>query len=277
MSPKALQLLTPTGNPNGLKIVTVPGWDGRAYIVPRQSIKELKAQPDNNKPGLYILFGQDETTAEKLAYIGESENFFKRITTHNAKIEFWDTAIIFTGGLNKAYVKYLEHHATLLATDAKRIVTQNKIQPVANSLSDFDKLAVDQFFGHIQFILSSLNYEIFERLEESIINDEAYYLKGVDFDATAKLLDNGSMLLLADSLATTSEAPSYKGWTKDERATLRDVGKFIQVNDKQYRLTENLVVKSPSAAAAIMAGRSINGWTAWKDASGRTLDENLRK
>lgn len=32
-----------------------------------------------------------------------------------------------------------------------------------------------------------------------------------------------------------------------------------------------------STAAALVLGRSANGWTEWKDAEGRTLDEVRRK
>ncbi len=34
---------------------------------------------------------------------------------------------------------------------------------------------------------------------------------------------------------------------------------------------------SPSAAACFVLGTSANGWTEWKDKSGRTLDELFRR
>lgn len=40
---------------------------------------------------------------------------------------------------------------------------------------------------------------------------------------------------------------------------------------------KDYLFKSPSAAAATTTGRPINGWTAWRDESGNTLDSNLRK
>lgn len=160
MSSKALQILIPSGNPNGLKRITIPGWSGVAYIVPRQNVKDLKHEEGNNKPGLYILFGQDETTGNKQAYIGESENFYKRLTGHTkgAK-DFWDTAVAFTGKLNKAHVKYLEHLTTKLAKDAGRMNMDNVVQPPENSLSDFDRLDVTQYFEQMKFILSNLSYD----------------------------------------------------------------------------------------------------------------------
>lgn len=51
----------------------------------------------------------------------------------------------------------------------------------------------------------------------------------------------------------------------------------IQESLKTFLITRDILFKSPSAAAATLSGRSINGWTAWKDKDGNTLDENLRK
>jgi len=274
---KALQVVIPSNNPNAMKVVTIPGWSGRSLIVPRQSIKELKELPENSKPGIYMLFGQNESSAERLAYIGESENFFKRITSHDATKDFWDTAIIFTGELNRAYVKYLEHCATLLASESKRMQMQNKVQPKENTLSDFDKLAADQYFEQMQFVLSALSYEIFEKLDESKANAEMYYLKLKGADARAKLLENGNMLVLAGSIASIHETNSFEGWAQAARHDYLKRGILQLTEDKEhYVFTQDQLFRKPSPAAAVIAARSINGWTAWKDAAGLTLDQNNR-
>jgi hypothetical protein len=43
-----------------------------------------------------------------------------------------------------------------------------------------------------------------------------------------------------------------------------------------YRFMKNHVFSSPSAAAVSILGRYANGWTEWKYADGRTLDEVKR-
>lgn len=277
MTSKALQIIVPSGNPNGLKRINAPGWSGTAYIVPRQNVRELEHEEGNNLPGLYILFGQDETTGEKLAYIGESENFYKRLTGHTKGTkDFWDTAVAFTGGLNKAYVKYLEHLATKLARDAGRMNMDNVVQPPENSLSDFDQVAVSQYFEQMQFILSGLSYEIFDPIEESIADNALYFLKGKGFDARAKLLDNGNMLVLAGSIASVKQSGSFGGWAEAARTAFVEQGILRKASDDTYEFTTDQIFKKPSPAAAVIAARSINGWTAWKDASGNTLDQNAR-
>jgi hypothetical protein len=40
---------------------------------------------------------------------------------------------------------------------------------------------------------------------------------------------------------------------------------------------EDYIFNSPSAAAVTIKGRASNGWTAWKNKEGKTLDELKRK
>ena len=42
-------------------------------------------------------------------------------------------------------------------------------------------------------------------------------------------------------------------------------------------LRANYVASSPSIAGSLILGRNTNGWTKWKDANGKTLDQVYRK
>jgi hypothetical protein len=217
MNTKALQILVTNGNPNGLKIIDLAGWIGKCFIVPRQSLKDLKDRSEISHPGLYLLFGVNEETGEYLVYIGESESFYNRIANHDANKDFWNAAVVFTGGLNRADVKYLEYKATTLASDAKRMNVQNKVQPQENTLSEFQKVTVDQYFDNIRFILSTFNYELFDKVEESISDSKIYVLKKDGVDARAQLLTDGSLNVLKNSLARIKETPSLWGWSLSAR------------------------------------------------------------
>lgn len=276
MTSKALQFLIPSGEPNGVKMVKLSGWDGLCYLVPRQSLNELTKDSDISNPGLYFLFGKDESSNGQLAYIGESESFLDRITSHHGSKDFWDEAVVFTGELNKAHVKYLEHMAVDLAKAAGRMELTNSNTPSQNKLSEFDRVAVDLFFTNTKFILETLGYEIYSTIDESVSGNDSYYLKGKEFDAAARLLDNGGMIVLAGSLASIAEAKSFGGWAKVARQQFLLDGSLV-IDGEQYRFTQDITFRSPSAAAATVAARSINGWTAWKDNTGNTLDDNVRK
>ena len=277
MNAKALQLLVPHGNPNGLKIIDIPGWIGRCFVVPRQNLKDLKDRPEINQPGLYLLFGVDEETSENLVYIGESENFYSRISNHDANKDFWNTAVVFTGGLNRAFVKYLEYKATTLAYEAKRMKVQNKVQPQENTLHEFEKVTVEQYFENIRFVLNTFKFQVFEVVEESYADNTIYHLKGSGVKATAKILEDGSMTVFAGSVARRKEVGSFTGWSKTARERFLKEGKMVLKGDDSYITTEDIIFKSPSAAAATLSGSPINGWISWKDEKGNTLDENLRK
>jgi len=277
MKSKALQMIVPGGNPNGMKILGIPGWSGMCFVVPRQNLKELKDRSETNQPGLYLLFGIDESSSEELVYIGESESFYSRIANHDSNKNFWNLAVIFTGELNRAFVKYMEYKATVLANEAKRMVVQNKIQPQENKLSEFEKVTVDDYFENLQFILTVLGYEVFDKVEESITDTKMYYLKTEGTDAKAQLLNDGSLNVLKGSIGRVRETEAFIGWSQVARKRFLEDGTMVDNRDGQsYLFTKDIVFKSPSAAAATLTGRPINGWTAWKDDKGDTLDKNLR-
>lgn len=277
MNSKAIQILVNNGNPNGLKIIEIAGWVGKCFVVPRQNIKDLKERPESNQPGIYFLFGIDTETNKEIVYIGESESFYSRISSHDSNKYFWNTAVVFCGGLNRAFVKYLEYKATTLAIEAGRMHIENKVQPQENTLSEFEKVSIGQYFENIKFILSVFHYELFESLEESFIDNTFYFIESDGVNAKAKILENGEVLVMSGSVARIRETESFSGWSKIARQQFLKEGKFIIKDDNSYELSEDVIFKSPSAAAATLVGRSINGWTAWKDKDGNTLDENLRK
>lgn len=62
-----------------------------------------------------------------------------------------------------------------------------------------------------------------------------------------------------------------QGW-RDLRGELIDRG-TVTVLDKQIRFMKDVLFKSPSAAAAVIAGGVWNGRAGWKDANGKSLKE----
>lgn len=165
-----------------------------------------------------------------------------------------------------------------MAHEAGRMVVQNKVQPQENTLSESEKVIVEQYFENVQFILGAIGYEVFETVAESVLDAQTYYLKIDGTDARAQLLADGSLNLLKGSLARIKEVPSFGGWAQMARKQFLLDGTFVDNDDGiSYRYTKDVLFKSPTAAAAATAGRSINGWIEWKDTKGNTLDENVRK
>lgn len=277
MKDQILQIRVPN-DANGYKVIQLMGWNGRCFVIPRTELKELEKRPEIKDPGIYFLFGEsDESTDQKL-YIGESERFFDRLLSHDANKDFWNMAIIFTGGLDKAKIKYLEFLSTNSASEVNRYNLINSVSPKENSLSEFDTVSTQDYFAKIDYLLTVLGYPVFKGINESITSSKTYYLKGPGTDAKSQLLDDGSINVLKGSLARIEDVESFSGWSLAakkkfiEDGTLKDNGDGVS-----YVLTRDVLFKSPSAAASTMKGRATNGWTNWKDENDNTLDENLRK
>lgn len=270
-------MILPTEN-TGFKIIEMANWVGKVFIVPRLSLKDLKSRNDVNNPAVYFLFGDDEETKSQKLYIGETENFINRITTHDQTKDFWNISIIFIGGVDKAKVRYLEYLANKKAKEVNRFDLENNVTPQKPHLNEPDEIAVLDYFERIKYILSVLGYPVFENVTESIIDSQIYHLKAEGVEAKAQLLEDGSLNVLKGSTARIRETEAFWGWSLNARnqflkdGTLKNCGDGIS-----YIYTQDVLFKSPTAAAATTLGRPVNGWTAWKDELGNTMDENLRK
>lgn len=270
-------MIIPENDPNGLKILGIDGWTGSMFMIPRKSLKDIENREEVNQPGIYFLFGESDKSTKQSLYIGESESFFGRLERHNLKRDFWNLAIVFTGGLDRADVKYLENKSTILSKKAGRYEVLNKVQPQENRLSQFKKISVDDFFNRVEYLLAVFGYPIFDSAFESSKEGDLYKISIEGLVATGKLLDNGDFLVFKNSQARLRETNSFiGGFSYGARRTFLKEGKLLE-KEGAYLFTQDIIFKSPSAAAATIKGRSTNGWTSWKDKNGKTLDENLRK
>ena len=112
MNKQVLQFIIEENNPTGIIECSVDDWFGISYKIPRNKLKEASGLDYINNTGVYILFGDDENTAEKIAYIGEAEDIYSRLYQHNKNKDFWNECVVFVSkdnSLNKAHIKYIEH------------------------------------------------------------------------------------------------------------------------------------------------------------------------
>ncbi|EDK72614.1 hypothetical protein TM7_0243 [candidate division TM7 genomosp. GTL1] len=171
--PKTITIfLKDSDSPNGIKIADLSDSIARVYILPRVELAYARTRPDLNTPAVYMLFDDERTNI----YIGECENFNKRVIDHEAKKLFWQWAVvcIATGaGLDKAEVKFLESHAVTLAVGANRFNVLNKTSPNLNNLHEFKKEAIKDYFADIELLLATLGFNVFEPIadEKEAISD----------------------------------------------------------------------------------------------------------
>ncbi|MEK7556065.1 MAG: GIY-YIG nuclease family protein [Patescibacteria group bacterium] len=276
--PQVITTILLDDNPNGVKIAELSNWKGQIFIIPRNHLNSVRDRAEMNQAGIYFLFGDGED--RPLVYIGQSENCASRLTYHDRdrEDEQWNTAIVFTGGLHGTYIKYLESIAVKTATNANRYEVINRTAPTENQLTEAQKITADEFFKKIKFLVTFFGFQLFQSVRELSSDKVTYHLKADGADAKAQLLDDGSLNVLKGSLARIRETEAFFGWSKAARKKFLEDGTLVDNEDGiSYKFTKDAVFNSPTAAAATVTGRPINGWTAWKDESGKTLDENIRK
>lgn len=150
---------------NGSRIVTMDDCMCKLYNIKRDDSDFLKDfQEHLQKPALYVLLKKET----RKAYIGETDDFEKRITQHIAKKDFWDEVMVFLGSnddtLSKTEVQQLEYLAYEKAIDVKSYdLSENTQSPKKPHMNVIQKGKTDKFFKYVQFLSKFVGCDIFER------------------------------------------------------------------------------------------------------------------
>ena len=275
---KTIQIYLPDGNPRGVKIAEIMASLGKAVSIPRSRINDVSNRPELQGVGIYFLFGEANELGEPKVYIGEAETIITRIKQHNSSKDFWNVAIAFMSGknnLNKAHVKFLENYCCNKAKEINRCELENSVNPTKSSLTESEEDLALSFFDDLRVILGALGYQIFEEIKREK-GKQTYFCKSKFASAEGEYTKEG-FVVFKGSKANKEGTPAFEttNWPK-VRQKLIDKGILKEEGDI-YLFTDDFLFSSPSAAAAIVVGRSANGWTGWKTNEGKTLDEVERK
>ena len=264
MNKQVLQFILEEENPNGIIECTVDDWFGISYKIPRNKLKEALKIKYINNTGVYILFGDDEKTAEKIAYIGEAEDIYNRLSNHNKNKDYWNECIVFVSkdnSLNKAHIKYIEHELYEMSKKANRYIIKNESKPTKSSLSNADEIRAEKFISKIKIITNMFGYKLFVSLvDKNDKKDDTLHLtnNGIEY-AHGMLTDEGFVVLKGSKVKDgvfESLSPSLKGFYDKERSST-DLVDNVYINDHLF--------SSPSMAAIAILGRNANGYTEWKN------------
>lgn len=249
-------------------------WTGKAYKIPRTYVNQCMDRDDLSNTGVYFLFGRNDETDEEQVYIGEAENILNRLKQHLSEKDFWTECIVFISkdnNLNKAYIKYLENHLYIFAKESKRYEVVNSNVPTEASISEMDRAEMDEFIDNMCLILGVLGHKILEPALNSKGNKNVFLFTLQDHSsimASGKPVSEGFAVLKGSKIAE-NVASSLPKSVMDKRQSLFDKG----IVDKQLTFTQDWIFTSPTLAAEIVVGYSINGRNAWKNKDGMTLKE----
>lgn len=280
MKNAVVEILIPKGEPNGLKIVKLAGWIGKAFVIPRADLSEIKGYQEASLPAIYFLFSE-AIDKKPIMYVGQTDNLWRRLSQQSVHKEDWNIALVFTGEKD-VDVRYLEQKATNEAISAGRYELANKVTPSGSSLSDFSKASNDNFFENVKFITSLLGFPVFKVLDKKIKQQNIYYLedlKNKDAQGKGTLLDTGEFIVFKGSKARAKVTEGFlkQKWSISLRLKLEEMEVLKLLPDGiSFIFMEDYIFTSPSSAADTIMGRSCNGWTGWKNENGITLDEIKR-
>lgn len=270
MNKQVLQFIIEEDNPTGIIECSIDEWFGISYKIPRNQLKEASKLNYINNTGVYILFGDDEETAEKIAYIGEAEDIYNRLLQHNKNKYFWNECIVFVSkdnSLNKAHIKYIEHNLYNSGKKANRCVIKNESNPAKSSLSNADEIRAEKFISKIKIITNMFGYKLFIQLiYNNKIEDKTLHLtnNGIEY-AKGIITDEGFVILKGSKIKdgiSSCISKSLVNYCERERNS-SDIENGIFVKDH--------LCSSPSMASVIILGRNSNGYAEWKNKENKSL------
>ena len=282
---KSIRLYLADGTPGGLLTAEIMNWTGHVVAAPRSDLAALLKRSETSRTGIYILLGDDpENFGGTLAYIGEGDEVRTRLQQHARAEEqggkdFWDRAIVLTSkdaNLTKAHARYLESRFITLAQQARRSRLINGTAPPPLPLPEADLSDMEYFISQAMIILPVLGVNILRSTAAAVSHAEVaaaspavsspvfeLHLKRDEISATAREID-GEFTVLEGSGARMAWIGVEHAYKVLHEKLVREGAIIPSSGGRTMRFARNQVFASPSAAAAVVVGRTANGRQDWK-------------
>ena len=282
---KSINLFLMDGEASGRIKCTLANWTGVAYKIPRTALDLCKERDDLKQSGVYFLFGTSDQTGDNVVYIGQAgarkngEGLLYRLQEHkrNPDKDYWTEAVVFTTSNNSfgpTEISYLENRFCGLALAAKRYDVKNGIDPTQGNITEEKESELEEFIDYARIVMGTLGHKVFEPLvsvttipsidEQSLIVEPLLYFENTNAKATGRRTNEGFVVIKGSSISrkTTKSCPE---------AAIKARAKYKDKLDQDHILTEDVLLPSPSAAAAFVGGSSLNGNEMWKTEDGVPL------
>jgi predicted GIY-YIG superfamily endonuclease len=242
-------------------------------------------RPEAEKTGVYILFGDAvDPSIRRTIYIGESDILGRRIIQHSrddAKDFFEKVCIISSSdqNLTKAHVRYLESRLTAIARESGRANVLNGNDPPTGAMPESDIADMEFFVEQVRTLLPVLGFDILREpisiASKPAATEAAQAMRGSDplelvFRETRNGLE-GSAVQIGDEIIVRAGTTARKDpdFGVNQYTGLRDQligdGALVPSDDGTVLVfRRDVPFSSPSAAAAVIYGRTANGRTAWR-------------
>ena len=283
---RSIRIYLADGSAAGIRHAEVVNWTGQAIVCPRTRVAELKGWEEAQRPGVYLLVGDDPEGTRPLVYIGEAEHVLDRLKQHVAdeKKDFWDQVVLFTSkdaNLTKAHVKYLESRIVELAREIDRTRLYNGNTPPRPSLPRADRDAMEEFLGPARLLLAALGFTALQPLARRAADNSVgpsgplahielrLVVPKRQTDARGHQTDEGFVVVAGSKGDGTLRDSLQKGWRALREELVADGS--IRTTPTGIEFARDVLFASPSAAASVTMGGVWGGRTGWKTADGVTL------
>lgn len=289
MAGQSLELFFVDGKPDGMLTAEIFNWTGHVLIAPRTQLAETLRRKEAAYTGVYVLLGDDPDSSLTKAYIGEADDVASRIRNHDAEREWWTSVVIVTSSansLNKAHVKYLESRLVEQARSVAILKLENRNTPPRPSLSESATANMEQFLEHLHVVLPAVRVDGFVNKKRNVAPNKLTSGEGTQTKPITKFelrLENGEVHgfgTLRDGEFIVLAGSKGRGrWIGADHNYSRLFDEVVEsgvyAGDQNTRSFEfDYAFPSPSAAGAVLNGRSTAGPIAWKVAgSSKTYKE----
>ncbi|MBL9154117.1 MAG: GIY-YIG nuclease family protein [Verrucomicrobiales bacterium] len=281
-TPKTIQIFLPGGDPRGIRVAEITTRIVQVIEVPRSLLGDFLKMPESDQVAVYFLFGQSEETGEPRVYIGQTGDLRSRLKAHHDKKDFWERAAVLisrTNSLTQTHALFLEWHCLQAVRKAGRYGDENGnsgTKPHTPAPLEADCLEIYET-GHT--LLATLGFPIFDPVAKPVVGQEAeeiFYCNASGAEGRGQYTEEG-FVVLKGSKGRAKSVPSFVGGTwHEQRERMIEVGE-MKIEGEALIVTKDLLFPNPSKAAAMLMGRSANGWIDWKTQDGRTLDAVKRQ
>lgn len=284
---RSVRLFLVDGKSTGLITAEIMNWTGHVLTGPRAELPKFLTRPEVSRTGVYLLYGQDTVNADTvMLYIGESDNVGGRLKQHNqeGKKDYWERTCVITSkdqNITKAHARYLESRLIGIAKAAGRAQVENGTTPPPVALPEADQSDMEYFIDQIRLVLPVLGLEFFRESptpstdpgtssagSDTLETGPLFELSHKKSGASAKAREiDGEFVVLKGALVVPDwkqASTAAMGYAK-LHTKLKEKG-ILQTDSSAplATLIQDVAFPSPSAAAAVVLGRSANGRLEWK-------------
>lgn len=284
---RSIRLFLVDGTSNGLLTAEIMNWTGHVLTGPRSRLAELVQRPECARTGVYFLVGSDpDNSLRTKVYIGESDDVAKRLKQHNRPEasegmaggkDFWEKVYLVTSkdqNLTKTHVKYLESLLIGIANTVGRCELVNGTAHDYGSLPESDRADMAFFLEQIRTVLPVLGFDFLRELTKPsaalsvspvapVSRSPRFTLDVPRYRISAQGQEiDGEFFVLKGSKARAEWVGTESGYQSLFKQ-LADDGVLVADGSEHLLFSDDYAFSSPSAAAAVVSGRSTNGRTSW--------------